>query len=412
MNLIRKKDFFNNSVVFFLGSQFISLIGSSVVDYVLIWFITLKTHSGLMMSTSILVDFLPKISISMVAGNWIDQHSKKLLIGLSDGFIALFSAILAIIFLINKATMPIILFVMFCRAVGTGLQTPCEKAIIAEVASDDELIKVNSINAATLAFANLIAPALGGLLLSYISISAALIVDLLTAAIAISFLPFIKCLKSQHEQRDHSNTVSFLLQTLKNVNPQFKSILSLSTLFTFLIVPVTYLIPLLVVDVFGNKIWRLTLLEVFYGIGAMLGGIYLAKHNSKEKYRMLIEIAISSVGIATVVLGLVKIYFWIFLIAIFVAAIFIVEVQSLIVTLIQKRLNPQTYGKGFACLEISTDVALPVGIFIFGLIEDLISPSLTFIFVGFATIFLGIAPFIKRINKRGKYSEHNNDKLI
>ena len=72
----------------FLSAQTISLLGSSIVQYAIIWYITLTTSSGKMITLSTLCGFLPQILISLFAGVWIDRYSRKGIVMITDCFIA------------------------------------------------------------------------------------------------------------------------------------------------------------------------------------------------------------------------------------------------------------------------------------------------------------------------------------
>lgn len=47
------------NITLFLTSQAVSLFGSSLVQYAIIWYITLTTQSGVMMTISTICGFLP-----------------------------------------------------------------------------------------------------------------------------------------------------------------------------------------------------------------------------------------------------------------------------------------------------------------------------------------------------------------
>ncbi len=86
-------------IILFLTAQTISLFGSSLVQYAIIWYITLTTSSGVMLTISTVCGFLPQIAISLFAGVWIDRYDRKKMIMLSDGIIAFATLVLAIFFL-------------------------------------------------------------------------------------------------------------------------------------------------------------------------------------------------------------------------------------------------------------------------------------------------------------------------
>jgi len=58
----------------FLGSQALSLLGSALVQYALLWHVTLQTRSGVMMTLYIVAGFLPTFLLSPFAGVWADRY--------------------------------------------------------------------------------------------------------------------------------------------------------------------------------------------------------------------------------------------------------------------------------------------------------------------------------------------------
>ncbi|GFN22156.1 hypothetical protein TAMC210_04720 [Thermanaeromonas sp. C210] len=66
------------------GGQTISLIGSSAVQFSLIWWLASETASPLMMSLAGLFAFLPQFLLGPFAGVWIDRLSRKTVIICAD----------------------------------------------------------------------------------------------------------------------------------------------------------------------------------------------------------------------------------------------------------------------------------------------------------------------------------------
>lgn len=59
------------------AGQTVSLIGSSAVQFSLIWWLASETGSPMMMALSGLVAFLPQILLGPFAGVWIDRLKRK-----------------------------------------------------------------------------------------------------------------------------------------------------------------------------------------------------------------------------------------------------------------------------------------------------------------------------------------------
>lgn len=65
------------NIALFFGGQTISLFGSSLVQYAIMWHITLTTESGMMMTLYIICGFIPTFILSPVAGVWADRYNRK-----------------------------------------------------------------------------------------------------------------------------------------------------------------------------------------------------------------------------------------------------------------------------------------------------------------------------------------------
>jgi len=111
------------NIILFLGGQTISLFGSALVQYAIMWKITLDTQSGFMMTLYIICGFVPTFILSPFAGVWADRYNRKLLIVAADSLIAVATLFLAILFYSGYEAMWLLFAIAAVRAVGAGIQT-------------------------------------------------------------------------------------------------------------------------------------------------------------------------------------------------------------------------------------------------------------------------------------------------
>src|SRR5215475_5016715 len=83
--------------------QAISLIGSSLVQFAIIWWLTEKTQSATVLATASLMAFLPNVFFAPVGGVVVDRYSRRILMILSDSAVAIATLCLAILFFIGRA---------------------------------------------------------------------------------------------------------------------------------------------------------------------------------------------------------------------------------------------------------------------------------------------------------------------
>lgn len=147
------------NIVSFLTSQSISLFGSSLVQYAIIWYITLTTKSGMMMTISTICGFLPQLLISFFAGVWADRYNKKYIIIIADICIAISTLVVAVFFIAGIESIWVLFIVLAIRSFGAGVQTPTVNAIIPNIAPQERLMRVNGINTTIQSIMLILSPA-------------------------------------------------------------------------------------------------------------------------------------------------------------------------------------------------------------------------------------------------------------
>ena len=378
------------NVSLFLGSQFISMFGSSLVQYAVMWYITLNTQSGVMMTIYILCGFLPTFLLSPFSGVWADRYNRKELIILADAMIALVTLILAIIFLSGYDAFWLLFVICAIRAVGTGIQMPAVGAIIPQMVPEEHLTKVNGINGSMQAMVMLISPMVSAALLSFTTIELIFFIDVITAAIAIFILMkflSIKVHAKAIEKQKFSYYADLKVGLIYINNHSFLKVFFLFfALFFILAAPVSFLTPLQVTRSFGADIWRLTVIEVTFSVGMMFGGILVA--TLKGFKNKIFTMTLSSVifGICTFALGLIPV-FWIYALVMGIIGVAMPFFNTPSTVLLQEKVEENYLGRVFGVLTMISTSMMPLGMLIFGPISDVIA-------IEFLLIGTGIVMFI------------------
>lgn len=189
-NEAQNKKHWKRDIIIFLSSQTFSLFGSALVQYAIMWYVTLTTKSGMMMTLFIICGFIPTFLLSPFAGVWADRFNRKYLIMIADAMIAFVTLILAITFLLGYDEIWLLFAIAAVRALGAGVQSPAVGAILPQIVPEDKLTKVNGINGTLQALMMFVAPIVSASLLSLATIEVIFFIDVITAAIAIFTLSF------------------------------------------------------------------------------------------------------------------------------------------------------------------------------------------------------------------------------
>ena len=190
MDKLAKKNFapWQKVITAFYASQTASTLGTGLVQFALIWYITFRTNSGLALTIMTIASFLPQLLIALVSGVWADRYDRRWVIILADGGIALASLAVAIIFINGYEHIWLIFLVSAIRSLGGGIQGPAITALIPQIVPRKSLIRVNGIYNTLGNITQLLSPILGGAMILILPIWAIFMIDVVTAAIAITIM--------------------------------------------------------------------------------------------------------------------------------------------------------------------------------------------------------------------------------
>lgn len=394
MNTIENnlKENWLKNIILFLSSQTISLFGSSLVQYAIMWHITLTTESGLMMTLYIICGFIPTFILSPVAGVWADRYNRKMLIILADGLIAIATLTLAILFLMGFDAIWLLFVMAAVRAFGTGIQTPAVGAILPQIVPKDKLMKVNGANGSIQAIIMFVSPMVSAALLGLTSIEMIFFIDVITAAIAIVTLFVLKI--SVHEKAAEKQTTSYFSdfkQGLQYVNNHvfLKKFFLFFAVFFVLMAPASFLTPLQVTRGFGDDVWRLSAIEIAFSIGMMVGGGIIASWGGFQNKIKTLGFACVIMGVCTFALGIIPV-FWVYLafMAIFGVALPIFNTPATV--LLQEKVEEDYLGRVFGVMGMISTSMMPLGMLIFGPIADFIKIEWLLVGTGVFIIILAI----------------------
>ena len=217
-NLALTGNNWHKKAILFLVSQNFSLFGSSTVGFALVWHITLQTTSGLWMTVATIACNVPQVLLLLWGGVWADRYNRRILIILSDGFVALVTLGLAVLFLYGMENLWLLIGALAFRSLGSGVQAPASAAIYPQIVPSSHLSRIQGINQTINAGLMLISPAVGGLLLGTVSLAWVMLIDVVTAVLAIIVIWQIKVPTPAKSTRDFSAISKMAVLASKPIN--------------------------------------------------------------------------------------------------------------------------------------------------------------------------------------------------
>ena len=380
---------------FFLSGQTVSLLGSSLVQYSILWYLTLETQSGVVLTLATAFGFLPQAVMSVFGGVWADRHNRKLLLIAADATIAATTLVLAIMLWNGVDALWLIYATLAIRSLGAGVQTPAVGALLPQIVPADKLMRVNGINMSIQSAMTLLAPALAAALFALMGLQAVLLVDVVTAVIGISLVAVIPV--ATIVRSDTATTYFADLREGLSYVRRHAVVLRVLVFFAIVFVlmaPPGYLTPLMVVRTFGEDVWRLTVNELAFGVGMLAGGAVLSAWGGfHDRMRMLIATSFAF-GILSVGLGVSGDFlglpgsFAVFLGFMLLIGVGVAFFSTTATTLLQEQVDAEVQGRVFGLVGIVLAVAMPFGMLIFGPMADTISVEWILVLTGVLAVLV------------------------
>ncbi|HAE58218.1 MAG TPA: MFS transporter, partial [Anaerolineae bacterium] len=110
------------------GGQALSLFGSSLVQFALVWYLTQQTGSATILATATLVAMLPQIILGPFVGALVDRWNRRLVMMVADGLIALATLVLAGLFWFDLVQVWHIYAILLVRSTGGAFHWPAMQA--------------------------------------------------------------------------------------------------------------------------------------------------------------------------------------------------------------------------------------------------------------------------------------------
>ena len=395
-------------VAVFLVGQTITTFGSLLVQYALLWHLTLTTKSGVVLALAAVFGFLPQAIVSIFAGVWADRVNRKVMIIVSDSTIALATLVLAFFMLSGVDDLWLVFLVMAVRSVGAGIQMPAISALIPQIVPSDKLMRVNGINSSVQSSLLIIGPVAAAGIYSTVSLAAILFVDVVTAVIGLSLLATIAVpTLSRAASNDKPSYFTDLKEGLNYIfsHDLVRWVMVIYSIVFLLVVAPSNLSPLMLVRTFGSDVWLLTILELSFGIGMVAGGALMAIFASKvDRLGTMVGTSILF-GVLAVVMGfttnLILFYSLFFLIGLAVPAF-----STSSMTLLQETVEPERQGRVFGFVGIVMAVAMPVGMAVLGPLADIVSVEILLIATGVITVLIAVVAVLLPAGKRAIAAAH------
>lgn len=386
-----------------LGQAF-SLLGSSLVQFALVWHLTVQTGSTAVLATATLVALLPQVLLGPFAGALVDRWDRRKVMIIADGAVALTTLALVGLFSADLIEVWHIYAAMFLRSLGGAFHWPAMQASTSLMVPKEHLPRLAGANQALNGMINIAAPPLGALLLSLIPIQSVLAIDIGTALVAILPLFFIaipRPIRSDAGEMVTPATVWRDVRTgLRYVStwPGMLAILMMASIINFLLNPAFSFLPLLVTRHFNGGAIELGWLESGFGIGMITGGLLLGIWGGFRKKITTSMVGLIGMGAGILAVGLAPGNgYWVALGGLALTGFMNPLVNGPLFSLLQTKVEPEMQGRVFTLVGSLSAAMSPLGMLFAAPVAEWLGIQSWYIIGGIATALMGVAGFMIKV---------------
>lgn len=379
------------------SGQLFSILSSSIAQFAIVLWISLETGSAEVLSLATIAALLPQVILGPFAGVFVDRWSRKWTMILADSFVALCSAVIALLFYLDVIEIWQIYLLLMLRSIGSAFHAPAMKSSIPLLAPEKELTRIASINQTIQALCNICGPVLGAALIVSTNMSVVMLLDVVGAAIACTSLLFVFIPNPEKTETETTNNV---LRDMKDgfiairSNQGLKWVMVTEILITFFIMPVVALIPLMTLKNFSGTAYQVSLIELLFGSGALVGGILLGVWNPRVRKVVMINLSYVIVGVSIFITGMLPpSAFIIYAIMAVVQGISMPFYSGPFTALLQTQIEVSFLGRVFSLFDSISLLPSLLGLLATGFIADAIGIANVFVICGIAIVMTGILAF-------------------
>ncbi len=388
--------------------QAFSLLGSQLVQFALIWWLTVETGSATILTLASVMGILPQVFLTPFAGALVDRWKRRRVMIVADGLTALLTLVLMIMFALGSVGVVHIMAVLLLRSILSGFHWPAMQASTSLMVPKAHLARVSGLNESVRGMASIAAPPLGAVLIAALPMYIVLSVDIITALIAIVALLAVHIPEVRKAPVGSRSTISSELRDAWRYLCSWRGALLLMLIFmliNFLINPAFALLPLLTVQHFGGGALEYAALESMAGLGMILGGLVLGVWGGSSRKVMTCMAATGLCGVGVLTIGILPPNgYLVATVGCLVIGLALPIINGTIVAIMQRGIRADMQGRVLAILGAGVTAMSPVGLLLAGPLSDGVGIQVWFIGGGIVMLLTAVGsafiPVITRMEDR------------
>jgi DHA3 family macrolide efflux protein-like MFS transporter len=367
------------------SGQLISLFGSGVVQFAIIWWITTVTASAFILAFASFAGLIPLIIFTPISGVLADRWKRKNLILWTDFLQALLTLGIIFLFYFKMVGVAPIILLLFFRGMFQAIQLPATIALVPQMVPKKQISRINGFNSIFNNIIFILTPIAGALLLEFSSIETLLWIDLVTFLIAVVSVISVKVpevIKNNLNLDQNSPKASFkgeFIEGLTYLRVNGFMVLILGGMFAnILINPLFTLLPYFIKHLHNGGVVELAIILGLFQMGSLSGALFITVKNYIPQFKNIV-FAVFVAFSGLFLLGISPIgYFPTIALGSIIAGLSIGTVDIMIVSILQTYIPPELQGRVFSILFMLVKSILPIAVLVTGSLAEVVGVSIIY----------------------------------
>ena len=385
------------------GGQAVSLLGSQIVQFALIWWLTEATQSATILAMASLAGLLPQVLLGPFVGVLVDRWNRRRVMLAADSSVALATLFLGILFWLGTIEVWHVFVILFIRSLGGGFHWPAMQASTSLMVPEEHLTRIQGLNQTLHGGLNIVSAPLGALLLAVLPMQGIIALDVVTALFAITPLSFLHIPQPQRRVEATKGLQAFWRSFREELGDGLRYVrvrrglvmlILMAVVVNLVLNPAFTLLPILVSDHFNGGALQLGWIQSSSGAGIVIGGILLGAWGGFRRRMVTSLCGLTLLGAGVLVIGFTPdAHLWMAIAAIFLVGFAMSLTNGPIHAIIQSTVAPEMQGRVFTLLGSLVTLMMPVGLILAGPVADWLGVQTWFVAGGAITLVMGLSGF-------------------
>jgi len=364
-----------NFRLYYLG-QLVSLNGTWMQSVAQSWLVYRLTGSGTMLGLVGAMTLIPSLLFGIYGGWLADRFARRRLLMIAHTLAMVQAILLGALTILNWVQPWHILVLALALGLVQALETPVRQSFISQLVPREDLPNAIALNSSMFHLARFIGPAIAGILVAWIGEGPVFLVNAITfiaVLLSLFYLRLPEVSLTQENQRGLSSVWSGLHYA--RGHHLIRTLLIMVATVSLLGSAMVVLMPIFVVQVYGQGPKTLGLLMGMLGAGSLSGALLLA---SRRDFRLLERrVAVAAVSVAAgLILFAVNPWHGLALLILFTIGFSATTVFASSNTLIQLAVPDHLRGRVMALFSIALQGMISIGQLLLGSAADVVSVPL------------------------------------